>query len=80
VQCVPDPFGHRLPLGKHIAVPKSEHYKSFSPQPSIAPRVIRLLIRSIVLATVKLHDDATIETDEVGNVIPQRNLSPKFES
>jgi len=32
-----------------------------------------------VLAAVDLDHEALLETDEIKNVVPERNLSPKFE-
>jgi hypothetical protein len=38
------------------------------------------MTRFIVLAAVELDDETAIEADEIDDVIPQGNLSPKLES
>jgi len=36
--------------------------------------------RLVVLAAIELDDDAAVETDEIDDVVPQWNLSPKLEA
>jgi hypothetical protein len=80
VQRAPNGIGHPFPLQKHVRVPESQHFESLLAQPGVAAPVVLLVARLVVLAAIEFEDDAAVETDEIDDVVPQRNLSPKLEA
>src|SRR5262245_28169164 len=64
-------------LLQHIVVPIAHRSKSFSSECSFPDRVAW---RFCVLAAVNFDDETLLETDEIKNVVPKRNLPAKLVS
>jgi hypothetical protein len=62
---------HAVEIRMHVVVPKSQDTKTLLPKPSIATCIA---FRSM-LSTVNLDNQSRLQTNEVGDVRPDRHLS-----
>ena len=57
-----------------------KHVIALPLQPFIAFGVMTLLLFAFMRRAVKLHDEATLDAQEVDHIAAKRNLSPEFQS
>jgi hypothetical protein len=70
----PNRFGDGLPFVEDFIVPIPQDLEPLRSQPLIAHSVV-LALCSVMLAAVRLDDQAFFETDEIDNVFSQRKLT-----
>ena len=69
-----------LPIRETRRCSRIADFKSLAAEPGVTARVVLLVAGLVVLAAIELDDDAAVETDEIDDVVPDRNLSPKLEA
>jgi len=68
---------HRFGIAQHFIIPEPQHAKPLIGKPAAA---LDIRLSAIVLATIDLNDQFSLEADEIDNVSPHNCLSLEFDS
>jgi hypothetical protein len=68
-----DHLQHAIDIRMHVVVPESQDTKILPPEPSVTNRII---LRRM-LAPVDLDNQPRLQTNEIGDVAPERHLTPE---
>ena len=76
MQRSPNRICDRIPITKHVVIPKARDAKPFLLKPCSTIRIILAIER--VLSAVEFDNESMFETNKVDDKSPQRNLAAKF--
>lgn len=79
-QCSPDGIRNAREVREYLGGREPQNAKSLRTKPSIPDCVARDVVVGGVLAAIDLDDQATLETNEVNDIAPDRVLAPKARS
>ena len=74
---LPDYFYNTLEIRHHLLVRETQNAKSFRFKKSIAVLVGLLSFREIMRFAVEFNDQLDRQANEVGDVVPERDLPPE---